>query len=110
MRNKSIVTSPVSKLRENVLEVLSDVYDPEIPIDIVNLGLVYEVEVEGTVVNLKMTMTSPGCPSAREIVLESQTLVSEMDGVTEANVEIVWDPPWTPEKMSDEARVSMGMD
>ena len=100
----------MSVTKENVLEVLSDVYDPEIPIDIVNLGLVYEVEVEGTVVNLKMTMTSPGCPAAREIVLESQTLVSEMDGVTEANVEIVWDPPWTPEKMSDEARVSMGMD
>ena len=100
----------MSVTKENVLEVLSDVYDPEIPIDIVNLGLVYEVEVEGTVVNLKMTMTSPGCPSAREIVLESQTLVSEMDVVTEANVEIVWDPPWTPEKMSDEARVSMGMD
>ena len=100
----------MSVTKENVLEVLWDVYDPEIPIDIVNLGLVYEVEVEGTVVNLKMTMTSPGCPSAREIVLESQTLVSEMDGVTEANVEIVWDPPWTPEKMSDEARVSMGMD
>ena len=100
----------MSVTKENVLEVLSDVYDPEIPIDIVNLGLVYEVEVEGTVVNLKMTMTSPGCPSAREIVLESQTLVSEMDGVTEANVEIGWDPPWTPEKMSDEARVSMGMD
>ena len=100
----------MSVTKENVLEVLSDVYDPEIPIDIVNLGLVYEVEVEGTVVNLKMTMTSPGCPSAREIVLESQPLVSEMDGVTEANVEIVWDPPWTPEKMSDEARVSLGMD
>ena len=100
----------MSVTKENVLEVLSDVYDPEIPIDIVNLGLVYDVEVEGTVVNLKMTMTSPGCPSAREIVLESQTRVSEMDGVTEANVEIVWDPPWTPEKMSDEARVSMGMD
>ena len=100
----------MSVTKENVLEVLSDVYDPEIPIDIVNLGLVYEVEVEGTDVNLKMTMPSPGCPSAREIVLESQTLVSEMDGVTEANVEIVWDPPWTPEKMSDEARVSMGMD
>jgi FeS assembly SUF system protein len=100
----------MSVTKENVLEVLSDVYDPEIPIDIVNLGLVYEVEVEGTVVNLKMTMTSPGCPSAREIVLESQTLVSAMEGVTEAHVEIVWDPPWTPEKMSDEARVSMGMD
>ena len=102
--------SELNLTKEKVLEVLSDVYDPEIPIDIVNLGLVYDVELDGTIVNLKMTMTSPGCPSAREIVLESQTLVSEIEGVSEANVEIVWDPPWTPEKMSDEARVSMGMD
>ena len=102
--------SDLNLTKEKVLEVLSDVYDPEIPIDIVNLGLVYDVEIDGTIVNLKRTRTSPGCPSAREIVLESQTLVSEIEGVSEANVEIVWDPPWTPEKMSDEARVSMGMD
>ena len=93
--------------KEKVLEALSHVYDPEIPIDIVNLGLVYDVEIDGNIVNLKMTMTSPGCPS-REIILESQTLVSELDEVKEANVEVVWDPPWTPEKMSDEARASMG--
>ena len=96
--------------KEKVLEALSNVYDPEIRIDIVNLGLVYDVEIDGDVVNLKMTMTSPGCPSAREIILESQTLVSELDEVREANVEVVWDPPWTPEKMSDEARASMGID
>ena len=96
--------------KEKVLEALSNVYDPEIPIDIVNLGLVYDVEIDGDVVNLKMTMTSPGCPSAREIILESQTLVSELDEVKEATVEVVWDPPWTPEKMSDEARASMGID
>ena len=96
--------------KEKVLEALSNVYDPEIPIDIVNLGLVYDVEIDRDVVNLKMTMTSPGCPSAREIILESQTLVSELDEVREANVEVVWDPPWTPEKMSDEARASMGID
>ena len=96
--------------KEKVLEALSHVYDPEIPIDIVNLGLVYDVEIDGDIVNLKMTMTSPGCPSAREIILESQTLVSELDEVKEANVEVVWDTPWTPEKMSDEARASMGID
>ncbi len=96
--------------KEKVLEVLSQVYDPEIPIDIVNLGLVYDVQINDNTVNLKMTMTSPGCPSAREIILESQTLVSEIEGVKEANVEIVWDPPWSPEKMSEEARTSMGID
>ena len=96
--------------KEKVLEALSHVYDPEIPIDIVNLGLVYDVEINGDIVNLKMTMTSPGCPSAREIILESQTLVSELDEVKETNIEVVWDPQWTPEKMSDEARASMGID
>jgi FeS assembly SUF system protein len=96
--------------KEKVLEVLSQVYDPEIPIDIVNLGLVYDVQINDNTVDLKMTMTSPGCPSAREIILESQTLVSEIEGVKEANVEIVWDPPWSPEKMSEEARTSMGID
>ena len=100
----------MSDLKEKVIKEIKKVYDPEIPIDIVNLGLVYDVEIDGDVVNLKMTMTSPGCPSAREIILESQTLVSELDEVKEANVEVVWDPPWTPEKMSDEARASMGID
>ena len=96
--------------KEKVLEALSNVYDPEIPIDIVNLGLVYDIAIDGDIVNLQMTMTSPGCPSAREIILESQTLVSELDEVKEANIEIVWDPPWTPERMSEEARASMGID
>ena len=86
--------------KEKVLEALSQVYDPEIPIDIVNLGLVYSIKIENDIVDLEMTMTSPGCPSAREIIMEAQ----------ETNIEIVWDPPWTPEKMSEEAKLSMGMD
>ena len=96
--------------KEKILEALSQVYDPEIPIDIVNLGLVYDIDISQDVVNLKMTMTSPGCPSAREIVLESQTVVSNVQGVKEANIEVVWDPPWSPEKMSEEAKASMGID
>ena len=81
-----------------------------IPIDIVNLGLVYKVTIDNDIVNLEMTMTSPGCPSAREIIMEAQTVVSELDGVKETNIEIVWDPPWSPEKMSEEAKLSMGID
>tara|TARA_B100000959_G_C14964683_1_gene617240 strand:- start:1673 stop:1981 length:309 start_codon:yes stop_codon:yes gene_type:complete len=96
--------------KEKILEALSQVYDPEIPIDIVNLGLVYDIDISQDVVNLKMTMTSPGCPSAREIILESQTVVSSIQGVKEANIEVVWDPPWSPEKMSEEAKASMGID
>ena len=96
--------------KEKILEALSQVYDPEIPIDIVNLGLVYKVTIDNDIVNLEMTMTSPGCPSAREIIIEAQTVVSELDGVKETNIEIVWDPPWSPEKMSEEAKLSMGID
>ena len=96
--------------KEKILEALSQVYDPEIPIDIVNLGLVYKVTIDNDIVNLEMTMTSPGCPSAREIIMEAQTIVSELDGVKETNIEIVWDPPWSPEKMSEEAKLSMGID
>lgn len=94
---------------ERVMEVLGDIYDPEIPIDIVNLGLVYGVRIEGSTVNVDMTMTSPGCPAATQIVAEAKYLLEEMEGVSEVNVEIVWDPPWDPGKMSEAAKESLGM-
>lgn len=94
---------------ERVMEVLGDIYDPEIPIDIVNLGLVYGVRIEGSAVNVDMTMTSPGCPAATQIVAEAKYLLEEMEGVSEVNVEIVWDPPWDPGKMSEAAKESLGM-
>ncbi len=91
-----------------ILEVLSNVYDPEIPVDIVNLGLIYGVKIDGDRVDLQMTMTSPGCPASVQITAESKYLIEELDGVSEANIEIVWDPPWSPEKMSEEAKQSLG--
>jgi len=99
--------APLSK--EFVLERLSEIYDPEIPIDIVNLGLIYEVEVDGANVHVQMTMTSPGCPTSAQIAQECQLVIEEIDGVEEAWIEIVWDPPWDPSKMSPEARESLGM-
>lgn len=94
---------------DSVLEILSDIYDPEIPIDIVNLGLVYNIKVEGSNVNIDMTMTSPGCPAAGQIVSEAKYLVEELEGVDDVNIEIVWDPPWDPSKMSEAAKESLGM-
>lgn len=94
---------------DRVMEVLGDIYDPEIPIDIVNLGLVYGVRIEGSAVNVDMTMTSPGCPAATQIVAEAKYLLEEIEGVSEVNVEIVWDPPWDPGKMSEAAKESLGM-
>ncbi len=94
---------------EDIMAVLGDIYDPEIPVDIVNLGLVYGVVIEGECVNIDMTMTSPGCPAAAQIVAEAKYLVEEIPGVSEVNIEIVWDPPWDPGKMSEAAKESLGM-
>ena len=98
---------PISE--EKVYEVLGDIYDPEIPIDIVNLGLVYGVVVEQDVVNINMTMTSLGCPAATQIVTEAKLMLEDLPEVSEANIEIVWDPPWDPSMMSEEAKESLGM-
>lgn len=94
---------------EKVYEVLGDIYDPEIPIDIVNLGLIYAVEVDGTKINVTMTMTSPGCPASTQIVTEAKLLLEDLQEVDEANIEIVWDPPWNPSMMSEAAKESLGM-
>jgi metal-sulfur cluster biosynthetic enzyme len=105
--NEGSTAAEVTK--ENVLEVLSGVYDPEIPIDIVNLGLIYGVDTEDGNVHVKMTMTAPGCPSSAEIAAESKILIEELPGVKSASIEIVWDPPWDPSRMSEDARQSMGL-
>lgn len=94
---------------EQIYEILGDIYDPEIPIDIVNLGLIYGVNVEDNKVNVNMTMTSPGCPAAQQIVTEARLLIEDLPDVEEANIEIVWDPPWTPEMMSEAAKESLGI-
>ena len=94
---------------EKVYEVLGEIYDPEIPIDIVSLGLVYTVEVDSDVVNINMSMTSPGCPAATQIVTEAKLMLEDLPEVREANIEIVWDPPWNPSMMSEAAKESLGM-
>lgn len=99
----------MSLTQEKVYEVLGDIYDPEIPIDIVNLGLVYAVNIDGSKINVDMTMTSPGCPAATQIVTEAKLLLEDLPEVDEANIEIVWDPPWTPEMMSEAAKESLGI-
>ena len=102
--------SPEGEVTENkILEVLSNVYDPEIPIDIVNLGLIYGIEIDGGNVRISMTMTAPGCPASTQIAGESKILVGEIPGVENVEIELVWDPPWDPSKMSEEAQDSMGI-
>ena len=99
---------PVS--RDRVMEVLHTCYDPEIPIDIVDLGLVYDVEVKDDVVHVKMTLTSQGCPSAQQIPDDMRRKLSALEGVREASVEVVWDPPWHPDRISPEGKQKLGLD
>ncbi|HEU4341032.1 MAG TPA: SUF system Fe-S cluster assembly protein [Candidatus Binatia bacterium] len=97
-------------VEEQVLEALRTCFDPEIPVNIYDLGLVYEVNVEPAgAVAIKMTLTSPHCPAVQSLPAEIETKVKEVPGVTEAKIELVWDPPWDPSKMSEAARLQLGM-
>jgi len=95
--------------KEKVMAALQQVNDPEIPCNIVDLGLVYGVVIDKDMVKVKMTLTSPGCPMSQSIATDVKTKVELIDGVKEADVEIVWDPIWTPDKMTDEGKKKLGM-
>lgn len=94
--------------RENVLKTLEQLYDPEISVDIVNLGLIYEVKVDGGRVNIKMTTTAAGCPVGNWIAGEAEKVVGRMGGVDEVHVELVYDPPWNIEMVTDAGRKMLG--
>lgn len=103
---------PQAQLTEqDVKDVLRNVHDPELQMDIVTLGLVYGVEVaEGGKVHVKMTLTTPGCPYGPQLINDARAMLMMLRGVTEADVELVWDPPWSPQMMSEEARLELGFD
>ena len=98
------------ELEDKVIEVLKTCYDPEIPVDIFELGLIYEVGIDDDAkVNIKMTLTSPACPVAGSLPPEVEMKVISIPEVKDAKVDIVWSPPWDKEMMSDEAKVKLGM-
>jgi FeS assembly SUF system protein len=96
-------------LEEAIVAALKTVYDPEIPVDIYELGLIYDVDVDGNKVKVRMTLTSPACPVAGSLPGEVEQKVQGVPGVEQAEVELVWDPPWTPGMMSEAARLELGM-
>jgi FeS assembly SUF system protein len=101
---------PGSDLQASVVEALKSVYDPEIPVDIYELGLIYDVDIseDGDAV-VTMTLTTPHCPVAESLPNEVELRVLSVPGIRDAEVKLVWDPPWDPSKMSDEARLELGM-
>ncbi len=100
----------MTDLEAKVRAALKTVFDPELHINIVDLGLVYDVREEGGIVEVEMTLTSPGCPLAGEIDSRIREVVGKIKGVKEVTLELIWDPPWTSEMMSDEAKAELGLD
>ncbi|KWV92307.1 SUF system Fe-S cluster assembly protein [Erythrobacter sp. YT30] len=103
-------TGDGGELQQAVIDALKEIYDPEIPVNIYDLGLIYGVEVDDEAdATVTMTLTTPHCPVAETMPGEVELRASSVPGIRDAEVNLVWDPPWSPEKMSDEARLELGM-
>jgi FeS assembly SUF system protein len=100
----------VTRLTDEIVNAIKTVYDPEIPADIYELGLIYKVDIEDDrAVNIDMTLTTPNCPSAAELPTMVENAVASVPGVGNVKVNLVWDPPWDQSRMSDEARAVLNM-
>ncbi len=96
--------------KDDVMKALSDVFDPELGLNIVEMGLVYDVRIEdeGKKVHVDMTLTTPGCPLHQTLAYAARRAIEGLDGVEDAEVELVWSPPWSPDKMTEEAKRKIG--
>jgi len=96
-------------LRERIIAVLRGIRDPEIPVNIYDLGLIYKLEIQGRDVAIDMTLTTPHCPVADAMPAQVQNAVQALDDVDKVSVRLTWDPPWTPEQLSDEVKLTLGL-
>ncbi len=116
LENAAVTRSPAlpedefNRLTDDIIAALKTVYDPEIPADIYELGLIYKIDIgDDRGVKIEMSLTSPNCPAAQDLPIQVENAVASVAGVKEANVAVVWDPPWDPSRMSDEARLVLNM-
>lgn len=102
--------NPTETLEQAIIDALKTVHDPEIPVNIYDLGLIYRIDIdENHKVLVEMTLTSPGCPVAQSMPLEVADAVRTVEGVSDVQVDLVWDPPWSMERMSEAAKLQLGM-
>jgi metal-sulfur cluster biosynthetic enzyme len=102
--------APESSIKpEDVIEVLRQCFDPEIPVNIVDLGLIYDIAIKPERIDIKMTLTALGCPMAADVMADVRDHLLTLPGISDAGVDIVYEPVWTPERMSEEARWELGM-
>lgn len=100
----------ITVLEQAIIDAIKTVFDPEIPVNVYDLGLIYRIDInENAEVHVDMTLTSPGCPVAQSLPLDVADAVRAVDGVHDVDVELVWDPPWTMERMSEAAKLQLGM-
>ncbi len=104
------MTTEQALTKDQVIEALKEVYDPEIPVNIVDLGLVYDVEVSDGEVAIEMTLTAQGCGMGPYIAQQAEWRVAELPGVEDVEVELVWDPPWSPELITEDGKRLLGLD
>lgn len=107
-----MTSDPLNKLKltPQIVETLSTIYDPEIPVNIYELGLIYDIIIDASAaVGIRMTLTSPACPSAQALPVEVEQKVRAIPGITDVTVDIVWEPPWDKDKMSDAAKLQLGL-
>ena len=102
-------TDQAALTEDQVIEVLRECFDPEIPVNIVDLGLIYNIDIHPQRVDVKMTLTALGCPMAGEVMTDVRDHLLTLPGVEDAGVELVYEPPWTPDRMTEEARWELGM-
>jgi FeS assembly SUF system protein len=107
--HSAIPTEEIARLSDDIIAALKTVYDPEIPADIFELGLIYKIDIEDyRMVKIDMTLTAPGCPVAGEMPGWVENAVGAVEGVSGVEVKMTFDPPWTPDRMSEEAQVAVG--
>ena len=103
-------SSPAAQIKERIVEAVKTVFDPEIPVNIYELGLIYDVDVDPDgATRIRMTLTTPMCPAAEELPPEVETKARSVEGVTSVQLDLVWEPPWSPDMMSEAARLELGM-
>ena len=96
-------------LKDKVIDEIKKVYDPEIPVNIYELGLIYKIEIENDIVKIDMTLTTPNCPVADSLPKMVKDYILKIDGVSDVDLKLVWDPPWSKEKMSDAAKLELNL-
>jgi FeS assembly SUF system protein len=100
----------IKEVKSRAIEALHEIYDPEIPVDIYELGLIYELEIDANgKVSVQMTLTSPACPVAESLPMQVHEKLLGVNGIEDVDLQLVWDPPWSKERMTDEARLTLNM-